>query len=251
VPTREGGKDPAVLGIRGVELLRDLHMDIERGDVLPAVSATPAPRGHGGPEPDMPAVRSGVTGPEPALAPDSDRDRSVTREPSPWQVGVSLAGLRGRHQGPGIGAALEGTFAFHPWLTAFVLASGPFFGDLRATAGTATTRQELALAGLRFALPRARLRAYGTAALGGLHVTASGTSPASREVANRTSDLWAAALAAGLGGAFRATRFVEVRLEVDAIWAAPSGTVTIANEAVERIGAPSFLVLAGVWIGLP
>ncbi|HEY8926856.1 MAG TPA: hypothetical protein VIU64_20875 [Polyangia bacterium] len=250
VPAREGGRDPAVLGIRGVELLRDLHMDIERGNATPIVQAPPSPARPIAPEPEPPAPRESVSDRDLELEPERDR-RRLSQDPGAWQVGVSLAGLRGRHLGPGIGAALEGSFAVRPWLTAFVLASGPFFGDLRVAAGTASTRQELALAGVRVALPGARLRAYGTAAMGGLHVKAAGTLAADRDLSTTSSALWAVAFAAGLGGALRATRFVDVRLEVDTVWAAPSGTITIANEVAERVGAPSFLALAGVGIWLP
>jgi len=250
VPTREGGKDAAVLGIRGVELLRDLHMDVERGEATPMVKAQVAPDRPAILEVESPEAREDVTERDRELEPERYR-RRFAQEQGAWQIGVSLAGLRGRHLGPDIGAALEGSFAIRPWLAAFILASGPFFGDLRATAGTASTRQELALAGLRVALPGTRLRAYGTAALGALHVKAAGTSAADRDLSNTSSALWAVAFTAGLGGAVRATRFVDVRLEVDTLWAAPSGAIIIANEVVERIGAPSFLALAGVWICLP
>ena len=251
VPAREGGRDPAVLGIRGVELLRDLHMDIERGNATPMFKPPPTSFWREVLEAEPPtASESGKDRADRDLEPERDR-RLSPPEPGPWQIGVSLAGLRGRHVGPGIGAALEGSLAVRPWLTTFMLASGPFFGDLRAAAGTASMRQELALAGVRVAWPRARLRAYGTAAMGGLHVQAAGTSATDRASITRSSTLWAVAFAAGLGGAFRATRFVDVRLEMDTVWATPSGTITIANDVAERIGAPSFLALAGVWICLP
>jgi hypothetical protein len=251
VPAREGGRDPAVLGIRGVELLRDLHMDIERGNATPMVKAAPPSLGRAASGAEPPAGREIATDRGDAVLEPERGRRLFPQEPGAWQIGVSLAGLRGRHLGPGIAAALEGSFAVRPWLTTFMLASGPFFGDLRAVAGTASTRQELALAGVRVALPRTRLRAYGTAALGGLHAKAAGTSATDRNASTTSSALWAVAFAAGLGGAFRATRFVDVRLEVDTVWATPSGTVTIVNDVAERIGAPSFLALAGVWICLP
>jgi len=248
VPARDGGRDPAVLGIRGVELLRDLHMDIERGDATPAIKVPLAE-----PTWSLPAssaARESFADPDPELEPERYR-RFFVQEPGAWQIGVSLAALRGRRLGPGLGPALEGSLALRSWLAAFMLASGPFFGDVRTAAGTASTRQELALAGLRVALPRARLRAFGTAALGVMHVKASGTSAAGPAFATTTATAWASAWMVGVGGAFRATRFVDVRLEVNTVWTMPSGRITLASEEVERVGAPSFLMLGGVGICLP
>ena len=53
VPSRDGGDDPAVLAVRGVELLRDLHMDVERSwsiAAAPSGGRRPDPGGAGLPE---------------------------------------------------------------------------------------------------------------------------------------------------------------------------------------------------------
>lgn len=248
VPSRDGGKDPAVLAIRAVELLRDLHMDVERGEAVTGEAVRSVRRAR---ETEVPPAPDGPAEPDPDLEPERYRRRVASQEPGPWRVGLALAGLQGRSGlGPSVGAALEGSFAVRPWLTAFALGSGPFFDDLRGGGGTGTARQELVLAGARIA-SRARLRPYGAAGLGVMHVKVQGTSATSPTSLPISATLWAFALTAGAGAAYRATRFIDVRVEVDSVWAMPSGEITIADEVAGRVGAPSILALAGVWIALP
>lgn len=254
VPARDGGKDPAVLAVRGVELLRDLQMDVERGAAASPAAPSRAAGAERMPEPP----------PESEHEPDPERDTDLDgprRPPGPqadrgaWRISVAWAGLWGR-KGLESGLlsvvpALGGAWMARPTLAIFVVAAGPFRQDFQTNSGSASSRQELAFAGARAELPWRRLRPFAAAGLGVLHVLAEGRTIAGAG-APISSGVWAPMLAAGGGVALRVGRFVDLVAQADTLWSAPSAEVTVGrSEVVGEAGAPSVLGQVGVWLALP
>ena len=220
VPARDGGDDPAVLAVRGVELLRDLHMDVERNRAAPAAAPEASP-----------------------AAPSQEAAR-------PWCISAMAGLLQGRDgMGPTVGPVLGLARAFGSRWAATLLASGPYFRDLGVTGGSSeytSTRQELALLGVRGALWTGRLRPFGSVAAGALHLVADGHSEDATVLTHQRS-LWSALLAGGVGAAVMVTRAVAVVGEADILAALPAGRITIRDQVVGTAGAPSALFQLGVW----
>src|SRR5438552_11868832 len=173
VPARDGGKDPAVLAVRGVELLRDLQVDVERGAAPPTVTPSRAVGPETVPEPP----------PEPEREPDIDLDRpdrppGPQADRGPWRISLAfsmLQGRKGRESGfLSVVPALGGAWMARPELAVFLVAAGPFRQDFQSASGSASSRQELAFAGARAELPWRRLRPFVVAGLGVLHVLVDG-----------------------------------------------------------------------------
>jgi hypothetical protein len=230
VPVRDGGGDPSVLAVRSVELLRDVHLDVERSEAAPKIVATPTP---------APVVV--VAAPA-----------SVPSVPGRWRIAATAGLLQGRNGlGPRVAPALGIARALGPRVSAMAIVSGPFFEDLQLTSeGVATTRQEFGLLGARAELGAGRVRPFGTVAVGLFHMTAQGRT-SDPTVVPRGSSLWAMLGAAGVGGAFKLTRFVDLVAEGDLLLAGPAGQVTIQSTVVGTAGAPSLLFQAGLWVALP
>ena len=227
VPTREGGDDPAVLAVRGVELLRDLHMDVERN--RPVLAAAPA--------------RPPIVVATPAAPP---------RTPGPWRLGALAGLLQGREGlGPRVAPVLTVSRAFGPHWAVTLLASGPYYQDLTsANPGEHTsTRQELAMLGFRGTLPTGRVSPFAMVAAGALHLAADGHSDDVTAMTHQRS-LWSALLGAGVGAAFAVNSVITVVAEADALTALPAGRITIRDQVVGLAGAPSALVQLGVWAAL-
>jgi len=229
VPGREGGDDPAVLAVRGVELLRDLHMDVERNRAAAAAAPVPAP-----------VV---VTAPPPP-----------PREPGPWRVSALAGLLQGRDGlGPRVGPVLGLSRAFGARWAAALLASGPYFQDLRAAGNSdyTSTRQEMALLSVRAALLTGRLRPFAVLSAGVFHLVAQGHSD-NPAVLTRDQSLWSALFGGGVGAAFALTSFVDVVAQADVLLAAPAGRLEIhRDEVVGLAGAPSGLFQLGLSVALP
>ena len=226
VPGRDGGDDPSVLAVRGVELLRDLHMDVERNRALAA--ATPAPA---------------VVETEPAVP---------RKEPGPWRLGAAAGLLQGRDGlGPRVAPVLSVARAFGPRWSAVVLASGPYLEQLSLSPDYTSTHQELATLGLRGALPTAgRLHLFGELSAGVLHLVANGHSDDTTAILRQRS-LWSALLGAGAGAGFSLTRFIEIVAQADVLLALPAGRITIRDTTVGTAGEPSGLFQLGLWAALP
>jgi hypothetical protein len=254
VPARDGGKDPAVLAVRGVELLRDLQMDVERGAAALPVAPSRADGAATVPEPP----------PESEHEPDPERDTDLDRPPrpdgpqagrGPWRISVAWTGLWGR-KGLESGflsvvPALGGAWMARPALAVFLVAAGPFRQDFHTVSGTASSRQELAFAGARVELPWRRIRPFGAAGLGVLHVLAEGRTAVGAGTPI-SSAVWAPMLTAGAGVALRVGRLLDVFVQADTLWSAPAATLTVGpNEVVGEAGAPSVLGQVGIWLALP
>lgn len=249
VPARDGGKDPAVLAVRGVELLRDLQVDVERGAAAPTVTPSRAVGAEALPEPP----------PEPEREPDIDLDRphralGPQADRGPWRISVACSMLRGR-KGLESGflsvvPALGGAWMARPELAVFLVAAGPFRQDFQTASGGASSRQELAFAGARAELPWLPLRPFVVAGLGGLHILVNGKTAI---IGTPTSSgFWAPMFTAGGGVALRLGRFVDVVAQADTLWSAPSATLMVGpQEVVGEAGAPSVLGQLGIWFALP
>ena len=228
VPSRDGGDDPAVLAVRGVELLRDLHMDVERSR-----AAEPPP---------VPAAPVVVTPPPPPAA-----------RPGPWRVSALAGLLQGRDGlGPRVGPVLGVSRAFGGRWTAALLASGPYFQDLGAPGTTdyTSSRQEMALLGVRGALLIGRVHPFATVSGGALHLVAQGHSSDLTALTRRRT-LWSALLGAGVGAAFALTGFIDVVAEADVLAALPAGQIKVHDAVVGTSGAPSGLFQLGLSAVLP
>ncbi|HEY4185026.1 MAG TPA: hypothetical protein VGP07_08155 [Polyangia bacterium] len=229
VPVREGGGDPSVLAVRSVELLRDVHLDVERSETAPKPVEAPSPV----------VVEAPVVTSSPSI------------EPGPWRIGVTIGLLQGRNGlGPRPAPALGVARALTAHLVAMATVTGPYYQGLTSAGDTAATRQEFALVGVRGELGTGRLRPFGTVAVGAFHMVASGSSSAPMAV-TRDSSLWAVLGAAGAGGAFKVGRFIDLVADAELLLAGPAGDVTIRNVVVGTAGAPSVLFQAGLWISLP
>ena len=265
VPAAEGGKDPAVLAIRGVELLRDVHLDVERTGaasvparvVLAGASVTAPPLTL--PPPPKATV---VADAPPALQKSDSEETSghasapaavvvapaprseVAMAPPRWTVHASLGMLQGRAGlGPSLGPALGATFRLRPELAMWTTWAGPFYEDLHQDVATAATRQEFAMAGARFDFGAHRARPFVTAGAGLHHLRIAGTSSAPGD-APLASGLWAALVVGGAGCSYPLGNRVEVAVEGQAFLTGPSGTITIHGVEVGRTGAPSLLAQA-------
>jgi hypothetical protein len=230
VPARDGGEDPGVLAVRGVELLRDLHMDVERNRA--AVPRTP------------------VAPPPVTAAP-----AAPAATPGPWRVSALAGLLQGRDGlGPRVGPVLGVSRTFGRRWAAALLASGPYFQDLSAS-GTGdntytSTRQELALLGVRGALLTGRVRPFAMISAGALHLVAQGHSDDPAAL-TRGRSLWSALFGAGVGAAFALTGFIDVIAEADLLSALPAGRIKIRDAVVGTAGAPSGLFQLGLAVALP
>lgn len=229
VPAAAGGDDPAVMAVRGVELLRDVHMDVERTEAPPRTGA-PAP----------PAVTSSVGPTKPG--------------PGPWRVAATAGMLQGRGGlGPRVAPALAVARALGPHLSAALLAAGPFFQELSPGGGSvdaASTRQELALLALRIARAAGRVRPFGALSAGALHLSADGHTGDSTAVVDQPS-LWSLLLGAGAGATCGLTARFALVAEADLLVAMPSAAVTIRGATVGKAGAPSYLFQLGLAAALP
>ena len=228
VPARDGGDDPSVLAVRGVELLRDLHMDVERNRAV--LSAAPV----------VPAVV------EPAPP-------QPVRSPGPWRVAATAGLLQGRNGlGPRVAPAVIVARNLGSRLSASLLASGPYFQDLSVAGSTdqTSTRQELALLSLRGALQVGPVRPFGIVSAGVLHLVADGHSDDLLAVTHQQA-LWSALASAGVGAGYPLSRFFELVAEADLLAALPGGRITIRDTVVGTAGAPSALFQLGLWAALP
>jgi len=228
VPARDGGDDPAVLAVRGVELLRDLHMDVERNRVV--LAAAPA----------VPAVVEPVSSKPP-------------RAPGPWRIAATAGLLQGRNGlGPRVAPAVGVARNLGSHLSAALLASGPYFQDLTVGGSTdqTSTRQELALLSLRGALQVGPLRPFGTVSAGVLHLIADGHSDDPAAVTHQQA-LWSVLASAGVGAGYPLSRFFELVAEADLLAGLPGGRITIRDSVVGTAAAPSALFQLGLWAALP
>jgi hypothetical protein len=121
-------------------------------------------------------------------------------------------------------------------------------GDVKATAGSAGLRQELALVEVTRALDEGPVVPLLSAGLGGYHLLAVGR-PESGYRADAVH-AWAVALAAGGGAALRVTRNAALLLDARAVVLLPEPLVYIGDIEAARAGVPMLLVSLGVLASL-
>lgn len=123
---------------------------------------------------------------------------------------------------------------------------GPGFGaELRGPKGTASVRQELALAELVYAPSRRWLVPTVSAGMGGYHLYLQGdsTDPAYRGVSNH---LWAFVADVGLGLVARVGPGAAISLDVHGLVTQPAARVAIGDTSIATVGRPSLLASLGL-----
>ncbi|HTA20038.1 MAG TPA: hypothetical protein VK989_12135, partial [Polyangia bacterium] len=208
VKADEGGDDPSVLAVRAVELLRGLRLEVR-----PAPAAPPPPP----PEPDV------ADAPPPA--------------PRLWRLaaGASVLEARPYSAARAVGPTLGASVTVLPFASLVTALAGPFFTDRPPTpSGSAHTREELALLGLRLETRRFRVNVHATFMTGLHHLVATyddrGTTgpPTVLHVVTPQS-LWTPVVALGAGASGHVWRSLGLTAEVTAIVAQPSIEI-VANE---------------------
>lgn len=247
VPSAEGGNDPSVLAIRGVELLRDVHLDVERTNANAGTQGTTI---HAAAS-ELPTTV--VREPAPVHE-DVDTDLGSPDRPvplGPWSLTASVGVLQGRSGlGPALGPMLGGEFRLRPKWVLWATLGGPFYEDLHRDVVSVATRQELGVVGARFHFGAGRFRPFATVGVGLHHLSAVGSSPVVTDV-DLGSTLWAPLVAGGVGAAYGVSRLIDVVVEGQALVTGPSGSITVRSAEVGRAGAPSLLMLGGIRINLP
>jgi hypothetical protein len=234
VKADEGGDDPSVLAVRAVELLRGLRLELR-----PAPAALPTPTPTPTPEPDL------ADAPPPAVR--------------HWRLaaGASLLEARpytaARALGPTLGAAVT----VLPYASVVTTVAGPFFTDRPPTpGGSAHTREELALLGIRGETRRLRVNLHATFMAGLHHLTANYDergAPGPPTVLHLVTpqSLWTPVVALSAGASGRVWRSVGLTAEVTAVVAQPSIELVANERSLGKIGGPSLMQTLWAWIAFP
>jgi hypothetical protein len=225
-----GPSATTVLAIRALELLRASLLEI----------AAKAPSA----EPPISAPNDVVNWVAPALPPTP---ATPVLQGTALGVGaLVLHGLRGI--GLGVGPTVNFSRGAGPWFLRVMLA-GPLIGpELRAAAGSATIRQELAALALGWASDPQPLGAFAWVGVGGfdLHSSGSAVAPYRGISGDVASFLWTV----GLGGLARIGPRVALSVELMAISLDPQPVVVIAGNDAGSAGTPSIGASLGVLVGL-
>ncbi|MGD0528929.1 MAG: hypothetical protein ABSE49_27575 [Polyangiaceae bacterium] len=227
-----GDAGDRALALRVVELMR---ASLVEGLVLPADDDAPPPEARPAPPPR-------------ALPPDvSAWTRDALREPPPRRsphVGLAL-GVAGAFAGPDLGLALAPALHVSWYPTASwsvgVLGVGPGFGaKVSAAEGTASVRQELALAEVAFEpAPTGVASVFVSLGAGAYHLYASGD--ATPPYTSGSDDAWAALLAAGAGLKVRLSGATSVVVDAREVLTLPRPVVVFASERVAAAMHPGTL----------
>jgi hypothetical protein len=229
VKADEGGEDPSVLAVRAVELLRGLRLEVR-----PAPAAPPPP-----PEPEV------VDAPPPA--------------PRLWDLaaGASVLEARPYSAARAIGPTLGASVAVLPYASLVTVAAGPFFTDRPPTpSGSAHTREELALLGIRLETRRLRVNVHATFMAGLHHLVATDDdrgAPGPPTVLHLVTpqSVWTPVVALSAGASGRVWRALGLTAEVTAIVAQPSIELVANERSLGTIGGPSLMQTLWAWIAFP
>jgi len=226
----EGGDDPSVLAVRAVELLRGLRLEVR-----------PAPP------------------PAPTAPPEPDVVEATPPSPHTWRfaAGASVLEARpyaaARSLGPTLGAAVS----VLPNASLVTTVAGPFFTNRPPTpAGSAHTREELALLGLRVETRRLRVNLHAAFMAGLHHLEATyddrGT-PGPPTVLHLVTpqSVWTPVVALGAGASGRVWRSLGLTAELTAIVAQPSIELVANDRSLGTIGGPSLMQTLWAWIAFP
>lgn len=219
----EGDLAPAALAIRAVDLLQaSLAESTLPGRVPPE---------------KMPADLA-------AFLPKPQAQKRMPASAIGLGVGIlhSFAGL-----GPAVTPVVRLSHSLHPRLAVRIELAGPAFARTNeASAGGASTRQELASAGLSSAFRRGPITPELYCGVGVYHLYAAG-SPRAPNTA-RQSDAWAAAAMLGAGAAVQVGGQTSVVANIEAIATFPGVAISVGDTIAARVGRPSVLASLGpVW----
>jgi hypothetical protein len=179
-------------------------------------------------------------------------DRAIVPEaPKPIfsrpAIGVAVAALMGSPRlGPAFAPVLRASVGGQRGFAARLTFVGPAVGaEHQGASGTATLRQELALAEIVYAPSRRALVPIFSAGIGGYHLRVKGdaTDPSYRGV---PSDVWALLGDVGLGVAARLGSSAALSLDVHGFFTQPAATVVIGDATIGTVGRPSILASLGL-----
>ncbi len=237
VPREEGGDDPAVLALRAAELLRGMRLAAHR------------------PRPAAPAPSTVSVDGDAPVAP-----------PPPTEIVRLFAGgaaLEGRLTGAGAGLAPSVTLGVSanvtPHVAILVAVAGPFFRDLAPTpSGSAHTREELGVFGLRLETQRPRTNLSLLLAAGVHHLQATpdargfvASPPAPALRVRRAQSIFSPCVAVGAGVSHRLWRHAGVSASIVAVTLQPTIDVVVDGRSVGAAGAPSLLETIELWAAFP
>ncbi len=184
--------------------------------------------------------------PQPVPADVATWTRAAVREPLEGRHSIDLGlGVAGAWGGPDVNVAVapELRVAWRPNATwsLGLLAAGPAYGArVAATEGSATVRQELAVVEAALA-PRAwgPVAPYVTVGGGVYHVATTGY--AVPPYSSRSSDVWSALLAGGLGVRLPLSGAASLVLDVRELFALPRPVIDFAGRPVATSMQPGTL----------
>jgi hypothetical protein len=227
---RAGGKDPSVLAVRAVEILRDLQLAARR----------PAPTG-----PPRPARDDEVPTP---LTPLPPLQPERPREPAPrWHLSLGLAMLASLPSAkPGVGPTLGGVAGLGrviaPHLIVQVTVAGPFLNGL-GTVGykSASLSQGLGVLELRHQFASVPLQPFAGLIAGVNYLQATIDS---NYGSTQTSWSFVPLFGGSIGLWHDASRLLTSSIEAQIFLTAPPKIVNLEGKALGQTGAPSILIVA-------
>jgi hypothetical protein len=226
---RDGGQDPSVLGVRAVELLRDLRLNAQR-------RAPPGP---------------------PKPAEDAEEPKIPLPPPPPprWRVSAGAAALGAPPTGqpgfgPSLGATLRGAAILDPRLATVLTIAGPFNSTFSTLSnGQASLIQALATLELRYRFPTRLVTPFVAVLTGVNYLRETLTSP--NQVPS-VSSAWVPLFGAGGGVSYDFGERFSVGAEAEIFATTPNILVQVdEGVVVARTGAPSILVTADLSLALP
>ncbi len=228
---RDGGGDPSVLGVRAVELLRDLRLNAQR-------RAPPGP---------------------PKPAEDAEEPKIPLPPPPPprWRVSMGAAALAAPPTGepgfgPSLGATLRGAAILDPRLFVVLTLAGPFNSTLSTlNEGQASLIQALATLELRYRFSTRLVTPFVAVLTGINYLRETLTSPGTNQVPS-VSTAWVPLFGVGGGVSYDFAGRFSVGAEAEIFATTPNMLVEVDNNTVvARTGLPSILLTADFGLTLP
>ncbi|HVZ71671.1 MAG TPA: hypothetical protein VHJ20_04790 [Polyangia bacterium] len=258
-------------GVATIDLLGTL------ADGSPLERRVPVPRGAGGDDPALLALRAveilrgmrlASRRPTPVVAAAPAEIAAETPPPPPpkrppFRAFAGLAALEGRVVGSGAGVAPSVAAGIAasvvPHVAIELTVAGPFFRDLApTTAGSAHTREELGLVGVVVEGTLGRTDVRARIATGMHHLVAAydargmppSTPPQTIHV-RADQFFWTPFVAAGVGASRAFWRNAGLSIEADAVILQPAIDVVVDGHVVGGAGAPSLLEIVDFWAAFP
>ncbi len=222
----DGGQDPSVLGVRAVELLRDLRLNAQR-------RVPPGP---------------------PKPAEDAEEPKIPLPPPPPprWRVSMGAAALGAPPTGepgfgPSLGATLRGAAILDPRLVTVLTIAGPFNSTFSTDLdGKATLLQALVTLELRYRFAPRVVQPF-VAVLTGVNYLRANVPSAVPPI----STAWVPLFGAGSGVSYNFAERFSVSAEAEIFATTPNIVLGVGETVVARTGAPSILLTADFGMTLP